>query len=315
MTAAPDIAPGGIAWDEELALTAADGARLRACIWRARGEGRGLVLYLNGRTEFLEKCAPAAAELTNRGFTVASLDWRGQGLSQRLLASPLKGHVGQFADYHLDLQALMAAPEIAAVLGPRVVLAHSMGGAIGLGAIARGLLDPEAVILTAPMLGIDFTLSRRVATRAILPIARTLGLLERWPPFAPKHSYVLDCVQRDKIAGNVLTGDRALFAWMGHALDAQPMLQLASPTMGWIDTTLAETGFLARQGPLPCPALCLLGTSEAVVSAQAIREAAPRLGAELVEIPSGQHELLIEMPELRAQAWAAIDQLLARAEV
>ena len=86
MAEALDLPPGGIAWDETLTLEASDGVRLRGALWRASdpdGSCRGLVLLLNGRTEFVEKCALPAAALVARGFAVASVDWRGQGLSPR----------------------------------------------------------------------------------------------------------------------------------------------------------------------------------------------------------------------------------------
>ncbi len=177
MVEALDLPPGGIAWDQTLTLEASDGVRLRGALWRgANGDGsRGLVLLLNGRTEFIEKCAVAAAALVARGFAVASLDWRGQGLSQRLTDTPLKGHVGKFTDYHLDLAALMAHREVAALPGPRLILAHSMGGTIGLGAIKRGLVAPGAVITSAPMLGINLRPSRRILSPITLRLARPLG--------------------------------------------------------------------------------------------------------------------------------------------
>ena len=302
------LPPGGIAWDQTLALTAEDGVRLRAAVWR--GGDRGLVLLLNGRTEFLEKCAMPAAELVGRGFSVASVDWRGQGLSDRLLPNPLKGHVGQFTDFHRDLAALMADPAVAGIGGRRVVLAHSMGGAIGLGALARGVLAPDAVILSAPMLGIALGKLGGLAVSAMLPVARVMGKLDRWPPFVPKTPYVFG-----PFDGNVLTGDRATFDWMAAAMEAETRLQLAAPTFGWLDAALAEADFLSRQGRLGCPALCLLGTSEAVVDAEAIRAGAPRLGAELVEIDGGQHEVLIETAKLRAQVWDAIEGFLGRAGI
>ena len=151
MTETLDLPPGGIAWDETLELEASDGVRLRGALWR--GGSRGLVLLLSGRTEFLERCALSAAALVARGFAVAGLDWRGQGRSQRLIDPPLKGHVGRFTDFHRDLAALAAHPAVAGIAGPRLMLANSMGAAIGLGAVARGRIAPSAVILSAPMLG------------------------------------------------------------------------------------------------------------------------------------------------------------------
>ena len=46
------------------------------------------------------------AELLARGFAVVALDWRGQGLSERQLRNPRKGHIDDFEIYERDLVAL-----------------------------------------------------------------------------------------------------------------------------------------------------------------------------------------------------------------
>src|SRR5689334_11979155 len=64
-------------------------ALLRYALWSARGTSRGTILLLTGRGEFLEKYATeVVGELLDRGFAVAAIDWRGQGLSDR----PLPDH-------------------------------------------------------------------------------------------------------------------------------------------------------------------------------------------------------------------------------
>ena len=69
---------------------------------------RGTVLFLNGRTEYMEKYAEVIGELGDRGFEVYSCDWRGQGLSDRMLADSQRGHVDDFEDYLVDLAQLVA---------------------------------------------------------------------------------------------------------------------------------------------------------------------------------------------------------------
>ncbi len=68
------------------ACAPSDGAQLRAAFWRPEGVPRGTVALVQGRAEFIEKYYEVVGELLERGFVVASFDWRGQGLSQRLPA-------------------------------------------------------------------------------------------------------------------------------------------------------------------------------------------------------------------------------------
>ena len=84
-----------------------DGLRLRLGVWRQGA--KGTVLIFPGRTEYIEKYGGAAAALAEAGYTSLAIDWRGQGLSDRLLPDRLIGHVDRFSDYQRDVQTLLAA--------------------------------------------------------------------------------------------------------------------------------------------------------------------------------------------------------------
>src|SRR5579872_2039699 len=109
------------------------GATLRAARFDPAPDvpARGTCVLLNGQTEFIEKYFEVIDELRGRGFAVATLDWRGQGGSGRLVPeAPLKCHIGDFADYEADLDAAMeqlVAPMLTGDAAP-IALAHSMGG-------------------------------------------------------------------------------------------------------------------------------------------------------------------------------------------
>lgn len=301
--------PGARAWDLGFEIEADDGVRLRAAIWN--GDGRGTVLLFSGRTEFLEKMAIPATELQDRGFTVASLDWRGQGLSDRVAEPALMGHVGRFTDYHKDIAALMAAPQMAVCQQIDLLMAHSMGGAIAMGALYRGVVAPRSVVLSAPMLGIHMPAALKIAGSVTTGFARLFGQLDKRPPFGDVDTpYVFEGFD-----GNVLTSDREVFDWMVAALKAEPRLQLAMPSMRWIDESMKEMGWIARQGSVEPPISILLGTKEKVVDFDEVDVAAKRLGCHIHKIPDARHEVLIESPPMRAQAWAAIDGFLEGAGV
>src|SRR5262249_27060355 len=85
-------------------LKTPDGASLRFTRWPPPASGRkGTVCLFQGRIEFIEKYFEVVRDLHARGFAVATLDWRGQGLSGRVLREPRKGHVAHFAEYDTDL--------------------------------------------------------------------------------------------------------------------------------------------------------------------------------------------------------------------
>lgn len=303
----PQLPPGGAPWERALHFRAADGLGLRGAVWNAGGR-RGHVLLLPGRTEFLEKLCIPAAELIARDFAVAALDWRGQGLSDRMLPDGLKGHVGDFAEYRSDLAAFVAVPEVAALGGPRLVAAHSMGGCIGIGAALRGELAADAFILSAPMLGIALSPFARAAGAVVVTLGAGMRQHHLWAPLpAPSKPYVLQGFAR-----NVLTQDEAVFDWIVRILNDVPGLRLGqAPTIGWLDAAGAEMRFIASSRKrLGMPTLALIGTDEKVVDTGALRRLAGPLGIEVVTIEGARHELFLEAAPMRAAVWRAIDRFL-----
>lgn len=282
------------------------GARIRAAVWP--GEGRGTALIFSGRTEYIEKYGRVAGDLRARGFAVATLDWRGQGLSERPLTNPMKGHVGDFAEYQRDVEAFLAAPEVAALPGPRLLLCHSMGGCIGMRALMEGRAQPEAAVMSAPMLGLAMSGAQRALAHVLSVLAGPLGLGERFTPDPkPDVGYVL----KTAFERNNLTTDREHYAWMRRHLEAAPDLALGPPTIGWLAAALREMRAIAKAPPLATPMLMLLGSREEIVSPSAIRAFAARCGnCELAEIAGAKHEILMETPEIRAEVWRRIDAFL-----
>src|SRR6476619_2338838 len=108
---------------------AGQGARLRYACWNASGTAtRGTVVVLTGRGEFIEKYSTeVVGELLGRGFAVIALDWRGQGLSDRMLADRNKGHIDTFATYVADLQLFLDKVVVPVAPRPVLALCHSMG--------------------------------------------------------------------------------------------------------------------------------------------------------------------------------------------
>ncbi|MEM7237393.1 MAG: alpha/beta hydrolase [Pseudomonadota bacterium] len=306
MKPAVPLPPMALPWDDGFEVVASDGVRLRAAKWE--GEGRGTALLLSGRTEFLEKMAIPATALLERGFTVVSIDWRGQGLSERLGEPAVMGHVEKFKDYHKDLAALLESPGAGLGKSVDLMLAHSMGGAIGLGAIYDDVVRPRAVVLSAPMLGVHMSQPLKIAGMITTRFAEMFGQLDKRPPFGDVDKpYVFEGFE-----DNVLTSDEAVFSWMVGALEAEPRLQLAMPSLRWLDESTQEMERLSKQGAISQPALILYGSEEAVVETSEIEDAQRRLGCDVVRIDGARHEVLIERSPMREAAWAAIDEFLQR---
>lgn len=284
------------------------GARIRAAIWK--GGTRGTAFIFNGRTEYIEKYGRIITGLVERGFSVVSLDWRGQGLSERLLKERMKGHVDEFGDYQNDVAALMADDRVYDLPQPHVLICHSMGGCIGTRTLLEGRMTPAAVIMSAPMLGLSMSRVETVASKVLIGGAKLVGGATA---FAPDPKPRVPYVQKTDFEDNTLTGDAEHFDWMRKHLERVADLGLGPPTIGWLEEAIRETKQLADAPPPEQPVLYLLGSAEEIVAPEAIRAAASRgPNAALCVIDGAKHEVFMETADRQAQAWAAIGGFLEK---
>ena len=280
-------------------IEADDGARLRLAAWPAGG--RGTVLILPGRTEYIEKYGPAAGELAARGFAAAVIDWRGQGLSDRLLEDAETGHVLEFGDYQRDLAAALAAMRGLGLPEPLFLLAHSMGGCIGLRALMSGF-PVRAAVFSAPMWGIRIAQALRPVAWALSLGARRLGQGHRYAPGTGPVNYVAMA----EFADNVLTTDPEMYAFMRGQIAAEPSLALGGPSLHWLHEALKETAALRRLPSPVLPALTVLGSRERVVDPRPIHARMARWpGGRLDLVPGAEHEVMMEVEPIRTAFYVA----------
>jgi lysophospholipase len=277
-------------------LHAADGVRIRIAVWGRAAPG-GTVLLFPGRTEYVEKYGRTAADLLARGFATITIDWRGQGLADRLFPDRRLGHVGRFADYQLDVAALVAQARALALPQPWWLLGHSMGGAIGLRAVYEGL-PVRAAAFSAPMWGIRMAPAMRPVAWGLSTLSRPLGLGQRLTPGQSAISYLL----RGAFAGNSLTSDAEMWSYMKAQLRAVPDLALGGPTLHWLNEALREIAALAGRPAPALPAVTFLGTGESIIDVPPVeRRMAAWPGGELVRLFGARHEVLMESPAVRTR--------------
>lgn len=155
-------------------ITATDGVRLRVVTWAGPASPRGTAVIFPGRTEFAEKYGRLAGELATLGLAAAVIDWRGQGLSDRDRQRPMLGHVGDFGEFQQDADAFLAHLEARAMPRPWILVAHSMGGGIGLRRLQeRGGF--EAAVFSAPMWRLHIRTITREASNFAFRLAHLLG--------------------------------------------------------------------------------------------------------------------------------------------
>jgi lysophospholipase len=288
-------------------FTGAGGIRLRAALFSAE-HPRGTVVLSGGRSEFIEKYLEVIGELVARGYTVLTHDWRGQGLSDRLLPDREKGHADGFDPFAADFGLLLRAFEDRLPAGPRILVSHSMGGCLTALALAKGEVAADGAILTAPMFGIPF--EHFWFIRALVGAINALGGAKGYAPRGGRNAF------SGMFEDNVLTHDRARFE-RGQALILDHRdLALGPVTWGWLESAFVAQAWLARSPPLRAlamPFTIIAAGEEKLVDVAAEKRFAGLIpGCRYVEIAQSLHEVMMETDDIRAIFWREFDALALR---
>lgn len=277
----------------------------------ASARPRGVCVLLQGQSEFIEKYHEVIDELRTRGFTVATLDWRGQGGSQRAQDNPLKSYVRDYADFDEDFAAFMAKVVSPLTDHPPIVLAHSMGGHNTLRALHDHPDWFRCAVLSAPMLRFS---TRGYPETAARLAAAAYNIAGRGGDFAwgmaDRDPFKVD------FGGQLVTTDRNRFEATQALLKKNPDLRLAGPTWGFIEAayrSLAKVNGPGYPESISTPVLIVGAGRDRIVVTEAEANFARRLPhGEYMEIPEAEHEILMEQDSIRAKFWTAFDAFVAK---
>jgi lysophospholipase len=286
-------------------LKTRDGVTLRFARWAPPPECRGTVCLFQDRGEFIEKYFETVRDLRARGFAVATLDWRGQGLSARTLRNPRKGYVRSFAQYQIDLETFVNEVVVPDCPPPVFALAHSMGATVLLRAAHAGHRWFDRMVLLAPMIALS-GMRGSAASRVLVRSLRLLGLGALNVPGRDAAD-----MQQRPLVDNLFTSDPVRYARNVAVLEAEPGLAIGAPTVAWSDAAFRAVGGMAEPGyagSIRQPILIIGAGRDRIVSTPAIDifSAQLRAGSGLI-IRDARHDLLMEADRFRSQVWAAFD--------
>ncbi|MCB1537700.1 MAG: alpha/beta hydrolase, partial [Alphaproteobacteria bacterium] len=233
-------------------------------------------------------------------------DWRGQGLSWRA-GDRARRHHDDFALDVADAEAFIARAPLPANL-PRIMLAHSMGGQIGL----RLLHDrPDlfvAAVMTAPMLGLP------VPDWAGGPLAETLCAIGMDESYAPGNGPW--SAERMTLGLRLLTSDPERAAMQKYWMTHKPELRMGGVTMQWVRAAFRTMRLAAQPDYLASvhtPCLMVRSGADAVIANPAIDRAARYLpNVEILPVPGALHEVMMERDQYRDLFWAGFEAFTAR---
>ncbi len=221
------------------------------------------------------------------------------------------GHIGDFADWVDDLATLWADWK-ASRPGPYVLAGHSMGGHLILRALAEHRVDPDALVLSAPMLGFS---GPRLPMGLLHSVARFMRRLGDPARPAWKWSEKPGEVPAGRI--DLLTHDADRYADELWWRETRPELVMGPGSWHWVERAYASMRAIELPGVLEAvatPVLLIGAKSDRLVGFDAIERAAYRLpNGELVAFgQESRHEILREADPVRRRAMAAITEFLDR---
>ena len=290
---------------------AADGWAIRRIDWPAPAAAKGSILFLPGRGDFYEKYLEMLSHWAAQGWQVTASDWRGQAGSGRLGSDSVTGHIDDFATWTEDLAQLWRNWK-AETPGPHVLAGHSMGGHLALRAVAEGQVDPDGLILSAPMLGFSSSVLPDTVMHLAAKAMKALG-----DPRRPAWKWSEKPGAVPAARAHLLTHDAVRYAdelwWRDH----RPELVMGPGSWGWVERGYASMRLLAAPGMLEkvrVPVLVFGTDIDKLVAWAAIAKAATRLGdCELLHFGvEARHEILREADSVRDRAITACDAFLTR---
>jgi lysophospholipase len=292
---------------KETYWSAKDGWQIRRIDFAPIGSAlRGALLLLPGRGDHYEKYLETLDHFARKGWRVTAIDWRGQGASGRLLDNPNIGHIDDFVTWIADLQAFWAEWK-AAGPGPHVVVAHSMGGHLAMRALVEKAIDPVAVAMSAPMLGIQTMGLPYALHHGIANLMAALGDPNRaaWKEGEKPGSGL-------NLRANILTHDPERYADELFWWQARPQVRLGPPSWHWVERAIASTRALNEPGVMEkvtTPILLLATSADRLIDTNRIVRDAKRLpDAKLILFgKEAAHELLREADPVRDKCVDAID--------
>jgi alpha-beta hydrolase superfamily lysophospholipase len=276
------------------ALTAKDGMPLRADFYVPAGAEstaeRGLLVLIHGYCEHRGRYLHVAEHLLKQGYTVLAGDLRGHGES-----GGERGFVQRFGDYIDDLDALLSLGQTldaafrktrpgragATPPAPPVLVAHSMGGLVGL---EYALARPEAfraLVVSAPFLGLRLKVP--AWKRGLGLAASLLRPTLRLP---------------NELASTYLSHDPAIC----QSYDTDPLVTHEATARWFTEALAAQADVRSRASRIRLPVFFMCPGDDKIVDPVACQEVFDRIGSSdktLNTYPGLYHEIFNELDRER----------------
>ena len=269
-------------------------------IFKQPKKEKGAILISSGRTEAAIKYKELIFDLFNNGYSIYIHDHRGQGLSGRMTEDPEMGYVDTFQFYVDDMKYFydnMLKPNKHEKV---FLLAHSMGGAIGMTYLEQYPNDFNAAAFSSPMLGLK---------------PPTCTAIKLFTNPTPKYGMGETKYHDDKVAfkDNHLTGSEIRYNRMNEAFNKEPQARLGGATYQWVYKSCQQFNYLFDNiDNINTPFILFSAQNDQIIDVHAHQRFVEKAqnsekDCKAYVVENAQHELLIEKDEQRIET---INELL-----
>lgn len=263
------------------------------------------IMISSGRTEAAIKYKEVIYDLYRNGYSIYIHDHRGQGQSGRMTEDKQMGYVNAFQAYIDDMKMFYDDHVAPRNYDHTYLLAHSMGGAIGMTYLEQYPGDFDAAAFSSPMLGLK------------APICSAAKVLVGEKP---KYAVGQTAYKEDTLSfkNNALTGSKIRYDRMIAAYAKVPEARLGGATYRWLRESCKQFSYIFDHvDRIETPFILFSAENERIVAPYAHQkffDAAKEAGKKCIayEVEDAEHELLIEKDAQRIQTLNATLDFYAR---
>jgi len=264
------------------------------------------LIIVAGWTEGAPKYAEIIYDLHQAGVEIFIMDWRGQGLSERLIEDPQVTWVSDYDDFVRDLHQFVEDVVKPRARFPLVILGHSMGANIATLYMTQYPKVFERAILSSPMLDMILGAYPTWLGRAISRFYDFVGLGTRmvWGQGHFDPNTVKNLVSHSR--------QRWQF-WKQYKTD-HPEYVLNAASFRWVLEGLKATDYMTKNAHLiQAPILMLqAGRDIYVATAGQDRVCERAYYCKKITYPFAKHEILQEVDLIRQDAMDEVIRFLQR---
>jgi len=282
-----------------------DGKKIRLIYWKnsnKQNKSRGTVLLQQGHNEFIEKYFETIQEFLDRNFNVICFDWRGQGMSDRMLLDENKQYIQNFNIHESDLNFIYTEIIQKYLPGPLIGIGHSMGGCILLNSLLENNIKYKAMILSAPMLGFR-------GEKILIWFVKLTNM------FVKNSSYFIfskpNMGLETEFKDNELTSDPDRYFRTLKLVRKRPTIRLWGVTNAWVNAAMNAIKKIRKKinkCDIEDYILVLNSLDDKVVSPVEINKICKKLkNSRVIEFKQAKHEIFMEKDVYRKIMWREID--------